>query len=96
MIQIFLSDKPNKRFVAVYNNKKYYFGQPNANTYIDGASQTTRENYLKRHIANPVERLRIEQLIPSPALFSAYILWGQTQDINKNTEILEKMLINEL
>jgi hypothetical protein len=93
MIQIFFSDKPTKRFVAVYNDKKYYFGQPDAYTYIDGASQTIRENYWKRHMANPVERRRIEKLTPSPALFSAYITWGQTQDINKNTEILEKLIM---
>jgi hypothetical protein len=96
MIQIFLSDKPSKRFVAVYNDKKYYFGQPNANTYIDGTSETTRANYWKRHMANKTEKQRIDNLIMSPALLSAYILWGDYRDINKNTKYLEQMLINEL
>ena len=70
--------------------KKYQFGQPNGLTYINGASNQVKDNYWKRHLANKTEYYRISNLIPSPALFSAYILWN-TPNIIKNIEILNKM-----
>jgi len=90
-MELYKSDKPTKRFLAIYEGKKYYFGQPNAYTFIDGADEKVRENYWKRHYANPTEKYRIDNLIPSPALFSAYILWN-TDDIYKNVRILNKLL----
>lgn len=94
-MELYKSDKPTKRFLAIYEGKKYYFGQPNAYTFIDGADEKVRENYWKRHYANPTEKYRIDNLIPSPALFSAYILWN-TNDIYKNVRILNKILKKEL
>ena len=94
-MELYKSDKPTKRFLAIYDGKKYYFGQPNAYTFIDGADENVRENYWKRHYANPTEKYRIDNLIPSPALFSAYILWN-TDDIYKNVRILNKLLKKEL
>jgi hypothetical protein len=94
-MELYKSDKPTKRFLAIYEGKKYYFGQPNAYTFIDGADEKVRENYWKRHYANPTEKYRIDNLIPSPALFSAYILWN-TDDIYKNVRILNKILKKEL
>ena len=44
----------------------YQFGQPNGFTYIDGASKTTRRNYLLRHMANETEAHLINNNIPSP------------------------------
>jgi len=35
-----------------------------------------RANYWKRHLANRTEDERITNLVPSPALFSAMLLWG--------------------
>ncbi len=90
-MEVYDSDKPSKRFMAVYKNKKYYFGSPTGYTYIDGASDKVRENYLKRHMANPVEKNRIDNLIMSPALLSAYLLWN-TSDLSKNIEILNNLL----
>ena len=94
-MELYKSDKPAKRFLAIYQDKKYYFGQPNAYTFIDGADEKVRENYWKRHYANPTEKYRIDNIIPSPSLFSAYILWN-TDDIYKNVRILNKLLKKEL
>jgi hypothetical protein len=94
-MELYKSDKPTKRFLAIYEGKKYYFGQPNAYTFIDGADENVRENYWKRHYAIPTEKYRIDNLIPSPALFSAYILWN-TDDIYENVRILNKLLKKEL
>lgn len=90
-MQVYLSDKPTKRFVAIYNNKKYYFGSPTGYTYIDGASDVVKENYVARHMANETERYRIQNRIMSPALLSMMLLWN-TPDIRKNIRILNKML----
>ena len=70
--------------------KKYQFGQPNGFTYIDGASNITRNNYLSRHMANETEADLINNLTPSPALFSAAILWGNSPNIEKNIKELNK------
>ena len=91
-MEIFYSDKPKKRFVAVIDGKKIYFGQPNAYTYIDGANDTIRDNYRKRHYANKTEKYRIDNLIPSPALFSWYIIWGDSHDIKKNIKKLQSLM----
>ena len=91
IMEIFASHKPNKRCLAVYNNKKYHFGSTNGFTFIDGASEKTRDNYRARHYANAAERFRIDNLIPSPALFSWFLLWN-TPDIKANIEILNALL----
>ena len=88
-MQFLESDKPNKRFVAILENgKKIYFGQPNAHTYIDGADEKIRANYRKRHLANKTEKKRIDQLIPSAALFSYYLNWGESRSLKKNIKTL--------
>jgi len=94
MFELYLSNRKTKRFVAVINSKKIYFGQPNAYTYIDGADDTTRDNYRKRHYANKIEKYRIDNLIPSPSLLSWYILWGDSPDIKKNINYLNRLIHN--
>jgi hypothetical protein len=90
-----LEDKP-KRFKVItleWGKKRVYqFGQPNGFTYIDGASKQTRRNYLLRHMANETEAHLINNNIPSPALFSAKLLWGNSSNIIKNIEDLNELL----
>jgi len=86
-----------KRFRAIWTDsagkeRHTDFGQPQGYTYIDGADARTRVNYLKRHMANPLERAKIVQLTPSPAVFSMYLLWGESQDIDKNIKTLNKLM----
>lgn len=88
-MQFLESDNPKKRFVAILENgKKIYFGQPNAHTYIDGADEKVRANYRKRHLANKTEKKRIDNLIPSAALFSYYLNWGESRNMQKNIKSL--------
>jgi hypothetical protein len=90
-MEVFHSDRPAKRFVAVLDGRAFYFGSPTGFTFIDGASEKTRDNYRRRHYANPVERFRIDNLVPSPALFSWYLLWN-TPDLDENIRILDAAL----
>jgi len=87
----------SKRFRAYWTTKDGKerhtdFGQRGGFTFIDGADEKTRENYLKRHMANPLERAKIVALSPSPALFSRYLLWGETPSLKTNLIILNKLL----
>ena len=91
------SPRPTKRFRAIWTDadgKEHHtdFGQPRGFTFIDGADETVRRNYVKRHMANPAERAKIVQLTPSPAVFSLYLLWGESQDIDKNIKTLNRLL----
>lgn len=85
IIKIFRSPKKNKRFRIYMDNGKHYdFGYKFGETYIDHKDKKKRENYLKRHLANKTEKTLIENNIPSPALFSAKLLWGNSTDLLEN------------
>ena len=90
-MEIFYSNRAAKRFGVVLDGVFYYFGSPTGYSFIDGASKKTRDNYRKRHYANATERFRIDNLVPSPALFSWYLLWN-TPNFDENVRILEALL----
>ncbi len=88
-----------KRFTAIMSDgKRINFGQkdPVNGTYIDHHNKDLRNKYLARHLANKREKYLIENLIPSPALFSAVILWSYPDDkitsVRKNVEMLNNAL----
>ena len=96
IVEILPSHRKNKKFMAVINDgSKVHFGLKNSNTFIDNASLQTRNAYLARHLANKVEKRLIENLIMSPSLLSAYILWN-TDDLRKNVKILNSLLKNTI
>ena len=86
------SPLPNKRFRVVMDTGKHYdFGYPEANTYLDGASDAVRAAYRARHYANKIEKQLIDNLVPSPSLFSFFLTWGESRDIDKNIKSLNAM-----
>ena len=49
MIEIFKSNKPNKKFYVIYNDNKIYFGAPNYEHYTEGHLDIDRKKrYLTR------------------------------------------------
>ena len=93
IVKIENSPRKNKRFrVYLENNDHYDFGLDNGKTYVDHKDKIKRENYRKRHMANDIEKHLIQNFIPSPALFSYYILWGDSTSVNENIEKLNKRL----
>jgi hypothetical protein len=93
------SPKSNKRFritldlIGTGDHLKHWdFGAKNGQTYIDHHDAKKRENYIKRHLANPTERERIENVTPSPALFSMVLLWGNSTDLTENVHHLNSLL----
>ena len=88
------SNRKGKKYTAILSDgKQIHFGLAGSNTYVDGASTQMRNAYLARHLANKTEQQLIQNLVLSPALLSAYILWN-TPDIDNNVKILNKMLKN--
>jgi hypothetical protein len=91
IVDIKPSNRANKRFQVTLNNgKKYHFGYKHGSTYIDHHDKTKRINYWSRHGGNPIEHQLINNLIPSPSLLSAYLLWGPYEDINLNIDFLNQ------
>jgi len=91
IMKIIKSPHKNKRYRIILDNNDYYdFGLLNGSTYIDHHNVKLRDNYKKRHYV--LEKKFIDNYIPSPALFSYYILWGDSIDINKNINTLNKYL----
>lgn len=92
IIKVEASPIKTKRFRATMDNGKYFdFGFDRARTYIDHKDKTLKMNYLKRHLGNPIEKQLITNLTPSPALFSAYLLWGKYTDLQKNINHLNNL-----
>jgi hypothetical protein len=92
IVEITSSEKPLKRFrVTLDTGKSFDFGYKYGKTYIDHHDKRLRTNYWKRHLGNRTEHSLISNLVPSPALFSAMILWGQSTDLNRNIRYLNQL-----
>ena len=89
IIQVEPSPVKNKRFrVILDNGKQYDFGLDTGSTYIDHNDQKKRDAYIARHLGNETEKNLIRNLVPSPALFSMFLLWGKYNSLEKNIEFL--------
>ena len=86
------SPRKGKKLRAILSNGRTIdFGSASSQTFSEGAPVTKMQNYWRRHLANPIERQRIEGLELSPALLSAYILW-YGPSIKRNMEVLNDLL----
>ena len=59
-------------------NRSLHFGLNVSKTFVEGATLEKRNNYLKRHSVNEVRNYI------NPGSLSAGILWGDSNDIQKN------------
>jgi len=87
------SQLKSKRFrVYLDNNKHYDFGLKDKHeTYIDHKDKVRRDNYRRRHYNSIKEQPYIINLVPSPALFSYYLLWGDSTSLQQNIKTLNKI-----
>ena len=94
IVELLPSQLETKRFKIVLkvgdNFYTYNFGAKEGNTFIDHGDDKKRENYRKRHYANKTEKYRIDNLIPSPSLFSWKLLWGDRHDLLDNLVELQR------
>jgi hypothetical protein len=97
IIDVKPSPLKTKRFRATIlkhdgKQQKIDFGLKDGVTYIDNMrTSQEKRNYVARHLANKREKYLIENLIPSPALLSTYLLWGPTKSLEKNVKELNKL-----
>jgi hypothetical protein len=93
--KIYNSPLKNKRFRVEIKTKDgietFDFGLRDGYTFIDGATDIAKKNYLKRHMGNATENRLIRNAVPSASLLSAKLLWGPTRDLGKNVIELNKM-----
>ena len=91
IVRLDTSPRKTKRLRVYLDNGKHYdFGYDKGSTYIDHHSDKKRDSYRKRHYA--AEAHLIDNYIPSPALFSYYLLWGDSTDLVENITQLNKHL----
>lgn len=92
ILNVVKSNRKGKKYTAILSDgKEVHFGSDVSTTFIEGASQAKKDAYLARHLANDVERERVEKMIMSPALLSAYLLWN-TPSLQKNIQVLNREL----
>ena len=74
------SNIKNKKLVLKLTqpSKTIHFGWKYSTTYINGATDEQRKNYIKRHIVNE------DWSSLNPGSASRYILWGDSKNINTN------------
>jgi len=93
IINITESKRKHKRYkVFLDNGDEYDFGLKDGKTYIDEMDKVKRMNYWLRHIANDKENQLINDVEPSPATFSAYLLWGKYTNLRDNINWLNTLL----
>jgi hypothetical protein len=93
IISIEDSNRKNKRYkVTLDDGQVFHFGLLGASTYLEHHNKQKREAYRKRHLGNETEKHLIEHLIPSPSLYSYYLLWGDSTDLMTNINILNRLL----
>ena len=91
IVEIVPAKVKGKRFTAVVDDgRQIHFGQPAGSTFIDHGDKSKRMAYWARHIANPTEKRLITAMVPSPALMSAYLLWGDSTSLSENVRSLNK------
>ncbi len=92
IIDILKSPVKNKRYrVILSDGKKFDFGQEGEHAYVDHRDHERKARYISRHLGNKTEHNLITNLIPSPSLFSYFLLWG-TPDLYENIRLLNILL----
>ena len=93
MIQeVITSPLKTKKYRAIMSDgSKIDFGLKGSSTYLDHHDDKKRHNYRLRHQANDRENYLIQNVIPSPALLSFYLLWN-TENLEHNILYLNQLL----
>ena len=92
IVDLMNSDRDKKRFKVMLNDgRSYNFGLKTGSTYLDHHNEDKRRAYWARHLNNPLEKQLILNLIPSPSLFSAVLIWGPYTNIHDNIKHLNHL-----
>jgi hypothetical protein len=97
ILEVEPSPRQGKRFrVMLSDGRRFDFGAKGGSCYLDHGDPKLRAAYWARHTANPTEKRLIAELIPSPALYSAYLLWGgSTTSLGENVDALNQLMVQK-
>ena len=90
------SNRKGKKYKAVFynidsfNRITTHFGSKNSTTYVSGASDNNRKNYIKRHAPLEKKFWMDKTKWYMPSVLSVRILWGESTDIKKNIRDYKK------
>jgi len=90
LIKFSKSNRKNKKYMMVFENptKTIHFGSDVSQTFVEGASEEKKKNYLLRH------KVREKWNEINAGSASRFILWGNSRNINTNLkEYLKKFNI---
>ena len=86
------SPLPQFRYeLQLSNGKKFFFGHPGVNTYIDGQPKTKRNSYYRNLKFKPKIYYLVKNLIPHRRTFESRLLWGPYRDIERNIYFMNKL-----
>lgn len=95
IVDIIPAVKKNKKYTVIMDDgKQYSFGYSKSKTYLDEKDIKKKENYWKRHYIGTEKEL-IDNLVPSPSLFSAVLLWGKYTNLEDNIKFLNSLWENK-
>ena len=79
-LEIKMSPRKDKKLLFKMDNPKqtFHFGSKASQTYVEGASEEKRLNYIKRH--KPRENW--DEI--NPGSLSRYLLWGDSAIFSEN------------
>ena len=84
LIEVKESSRKNKKLMAIYDNgEKIHFGTNSNFVYNKNKTETDRQNYIKRHSANPLEKKALQKS-RTPATLSMDLLWGESRNLKTN------------
>jgi hypothetical protein len=96
IIEVQRSPRRSKKYRVFLNNGNFIdFGSRESQTYLDHFDPVKRKHYIARHYANIREKENIDNLTPSPSLFSMFLLWGQFDTLKQNIDYLNELWRNK-
>ena len=78
LIKFSKSSRKGKKYMMVFETKTIHFGSDVSQTFVEGASEKKRANYIARH------KVREDFSKINPASLSRYILWGNSSNLQTN------------
>lgn len=90
LIKFSKSNRKNKKYMMIFQEPKktLHFGSDVSETFVEGASELKKKNYIARH------KVRENWNEINAGSASRFILWGNSRNINTNLkEYLKKFNI---
>ena len=90
LIKFSKSSRKGKKYMMVFETKTIHFGSDVSQTFVEGASEKKRANYIARH------KVREDWNSINAGSASRFILWGNSSNIQTNLkDYLKRFKITE-